>query len=109
MSSRVYTLTAATSVTRLTLDVTTGTNYFAVTAHTIDGLESLFSDEVSWVVKPTQPTRLRILGAETNVAIIIEQSADFENWTAVGTVFAPSTNSRTFYRSRRIESSSQLR
>lgn len=60
----------------------TGTNFFAVTAFDTDNLESEFSDEVSAVIKPKAPMRLRFVAA-----VVVEQSSGNGSWTPLATNF----------------------
>jgi fibronectin type 3 domain-containing protein len=70
------------------------THYFAVTAYDTDGLESDFSNEVSYRTKPNAPRNLRVVKDSTNVTV--QASSDLNTWAAVAT--EPATNKARFYR-----------
>jgi hypothetical protein len=99
----------ATSVTVSNLAEGT-THFFAATAYNILGMESEFSDEISYTVPGTipgalaklqlrvSPTRQVVLTVTGQVGRIynIQASADFITWTAIGTALVPAGGSLNF-------------
>lgn len=87
-----------------------GTNYFAVTALNADGLESPYSEEVSWVrvrPLPTAPLRLRIReGTNGTVSLSVQQAGTLtaaksaDDWSTVLTAILPATESQSFFRAK---------
>jgi len=97
LQSRVYdsVLDVGNATTNL-LTQSTGIVFYAVTAYDTEGLESDFSDEVSYLwpvipVPPSPPQRLRITGANGNgnALIILQESADLTNWTNSASALVP--------------------
>lgn len=97
------------------------TYYFAVTAYDIYGLESAFSNEISYKIPVSGPTVVLSFSAKTgpvlkgvgtaNQAYDVLASTDCKTWTRIGGVVANAsgayqysdahaTNSRCFYRLR---------
>ncbi|MBE0544388.1 MAG: fibronectin type III domain-containing protein [Verrucomicrobia bacterium] len=98
VASRTYTnLINAGNGTRATIpDLVEGTTYFfAVTAYNILGLESEFSDELSYTV-PEAPAMLQIRAINGQMVLIVTGPAgrsydllvtqDLMDWTVIGTV-----------------------
>lgn len=101
---RTYVKTYVTTNTILAVTnstLSTGTNYFAVTAFNTGGLESEYSDEVFYLkpkVAPGAPQRLRISGTNAVNTIKLLQSTGVGGWTETGQVFVPiSSDPTTFY------------
>lgn len=93
-TSGVYPSTASTSNLSVTVNASVGTNFFVLRAEVVDAagnllLASDFSDEVSGVVKPGKPLRLRLTGGAQQLSIIIEESPDFGTWEAIASVPVP--------------------
>lgn len=105
-NSRVYHImvdVGDTNVCALT-NLTRGlTYYFAATAYTGDGLESDFSEEVSYTVpkpRPLPPARLRLEGTNQppRLHVPIEVGTDFGIWKQIGSIELYGTNVSQFLR-----------
>ena len=76
--------------------------FFAATAYDINGLESDFSNEVSWESKPTPP----VMGGETWVRLtpVIGRSTNLASWRSVTgeATWFPATNRAEFFRVNRL-------
>jgi hypothetical protein len=74
--------------------------FFAATVVSTNGLESDFSNEVSWESKPTPP----VMAGETwaRVTPVLEQSTNLATWGSVTgeATWFPATNSAEFFRAR---------
>lgn len=82
------------------LDCAPGTtNFFAVTAYGADGLESEFSDEVSYVMPPARQRRQLALRIGADV-VTVETSNDAESWFALAVVPFSPTNGPQFFRTK---------
>jgi hypothetical protein len=107
-ASRDYTNTLeagdATSVT--VADLAVGATYFfAVTAYDIVGLESSFSDEISYTVpgsarlaaRALAPGQILLTGrGPVGYGYDIQASQDLQNWTAIGSVTVDGTGTFRF-------------
>lgn len=99
-SNRTYTASqtvAATNTTATVTNLVIGERYFfAVTAFTVDGLESDFSDEVDFGFKPAKPANLRIQVSLQTAATL---SGPWSNlWTLSQSQIPGSTSGGEFYR-----------
>ena len=96
-STNVAVAHPATTVTVTNLQAGT-TYFFAVTAYTTEGLESDYSDEVSYLVPrpPTKPANLRVV-VELQSASLLE--GPWTNQVSMSAVF-PCESTVGFYRSR---------
>lgn len=76
--------------------------FFAATAHDVNGMESVFSDEVEWEAKPAPP----VMQGEPWVRLspVIERSTNLVDWVSTVGVptFFPATNRAEFFLSRRL-------
>lgn len=79
VASRVYTNAVPVgnvTNTTVTLPAYGVRYYFAATALDAQGLESVYSDEVSWMAGATVPTNY-------TVSVTVQQSPDMTNWISV--------------------------
>ena len=76
--------------------------YFAVTATNAAGLESDYSNEVTWESKPVPP----VMQGEPWVRLVpvIERSGDQSNWVSLSGVptWLPATNKQEFFTTRQL-------
>jgi hypothetical protein len=80
----------------------TGRWFFAITVSDTNGIESAFSNEAAWELKPKPP----VLHGETWVRLtpVIECSTNLLDWRAVEgePTWFPATNSQEFFTTRRL-------
>jgi hypothetical protein len=87
-----------TNTTCLLSNLQCGTTYyFAVTAYTVDGLESDFSDEVAWKPRcpiPSPPAGIRLVGTNLPplIKVPIQVGTDIGEWRQIGSVNLYGTN-----------------
>ncbi len=97
-------LVGSTSATTITGLVNGTTYYFAITAHDAGGLESAFSNEVSYTVSFSRLQIAANTGAQmvlniegvTGQSYTIEATQDLKTWAAIGSVTPGANGSANF-------------